>query len=460
MSRGWFLCAMSVLVVLSHELRAQGVWKTQELCDCTPQSLVYDNVIKGFAVTHFHQGPPTYRSAGSGSVWKESLRGVWKSLSDSATTNGPNRPSDFGAISEERLVFVGGENVHVSVDSGKTWQVGSISPASLLVHFFSGDSGYKIIRNVADTSFEVRLSFGSTVFFLDEVFSRKLTSKQQVPNGALAWGSDTIVVHSQNWVMITTDRGKSWRDINVFADRPGITQPTILMFSKTNDPSFFFLVSAGQFGRDDYAFTADFGESWTYSHPKFDGRMIRLAASTRSYWFGLVVDSLIDRYSGNLFGNYFDYYHPCNGDTLVYTTDAGLTWQTEQRFVGDTITHLVAGDSGRVYMMHFRGGKTYISTYFPDGQERVEYIKARHSTLKVYPNPSTSSLNFTLPVSTNLHVKFVNVLGQVLYETRVDHHSDHPSTIQYPAVLQDWRGPLLMLVEADWFKINQLIIKQ
>jgi hypothetical protein len=460
MIRQYCFYVLFVLVALSGELRAQGVWKTQELCDCTPESLVYDKLIKGFAVTHFHKGPPTYRSAGRGSVWKETTPGLWRSISDTATTNGANRGESFGAISQERLVFVNGENVNVSEDSGKTWLVGSIGPTSILIHFFSGDSGYKVIPDYYDSSFVVRLTYGSTVFFLEEVMSRQLQSRKDLPHSAIAWGADTLILLSSAMVMITTDRGADWKDIPLFADRPNLKKPFSFILSKTSDPRFFFLVQAGDYGVDDYMFTTDFGTSWTYRKPRFGGRLARLVATNRMKWFGLVGDSLYDVASGGLFYRFFDLYHPSRGDTLVYTTDAGLTWQTEQRFVGDTITHLVAGDSGRVYMMHFRGGKTYISTYFPDGQESVEYIKARHSTLKVYPNPSTSSLNFTLPVSTNLHVKFVNVLGQVLYETRVDHHSDHPSTIQYPAQLQDWRGPLLMLVEADWFKINQLIIKQ
>lgn len=159
------LLAASLLVLLILEVRAQGVWRTQELCDCTPQSMVYDKLIKGFAVTHFHNGAPRYESSGRGSVWKEKRPGVWTSISDTATTNGPRTNADFGAISESRLVFVNGEDVYVSNDSGKTWLIGSRGPTGLLIHFFNADSGYKVIQSFVDSSVSYKMTFGSTVFF-------------------------------------------------------------------------------------------------------------------------------------------------------------------------------------------------------------------------------------------------------------------------------------------------------
>lgn len=282
-----------------------------------------------------------------------------------------------------------------------------------------------------------------------------------MPYSALAWGKDTLMLAGRELLHISTDRGASRSERPLFENVPTPKKPSVGTFSKTTDPSFFFLVTGGDFEVDDHLYTTDFGNTWIRNTPKYRSRLIRIAASDHKTWFGLVVDSLADRTNFNVFPQFFNYFHPCDGDTLVFTTDAGVTWQAEQQFVGDTITHLVAGDSGRVYMMHFRGGKTFISTYFPQGDPySVDYIKAKHSTLKVYPNPSTSSVKFTLPVSALLRIRFVNILGQELYATSVNHSADHESTIDYPALLQDWRGPLLMLVEADWFKINQLIIKQ
>jgi hypothetical protein len=354
--------------------------------------------------------------------------------------------------------------IYYSIDSGRIWQLASGGTGVMAVKMFTQDSGYKIMSNYNDSTVTAYLTYGETLGFFDRAIEHTISPRAHMPKEVRIISRDTLLTLSSAGVFeTTTDEGKTWTKTYLTEGLSSSNWSDFGNIVQTSDPTRYY-VTGGFHNESDYFETNDFGKTWTHHSGYFNSRLVRLAESSRDLLFGVVMDTLDKRQgAGNLFEAFaapaFGTWRPAYGDTLVYTTDRGSTWHVEQHFVGDTISHLIAGDSGRVYLMHYRNGHTYISTFTP-GASSVDVISSKHSTLKVYPNPSSNAIKFTLPVDGNVHVRFANMLGQPLYDVDLQHDASRESVIEYPESMRAISGPILMVVETPWYRIGQLVIKQ
>jgi photosystem II stability/assembly factor-like uncharacterized protein len=451
--------ALVFLLVGVSNTNAQGNWITQDLGTAVPGSFIHHPITKGLAVTYESSGPPLFSPAGTSFAWREDQPGHWRLLASPATGD-PDQVQLFDAISPSKLITSKGEQIYISNDSGKSWTFASSGANALALNMFSSDSGYKVVGNYEDSSVSLLLTYGDVLLFIDRIGGVTMPFRSQMPVNARTLGRDTIMLLSRQLYSVSTDLGKTWTSVNPFENTNSLKPPFAREVSLTSDPSRFYIVG-GYFQESDYLKTTDFGSSWKLCDAGFRGKMARLVESSEQVLFGLVMDTTLFIRNTNLFPGFTGPtgFKKAEGDTLVYTTDGGASWHVEQRFVGDTISHLIAGDSGRVYVMHYRNGHTYISTFTP-GASSVDVISSKHSTLKVYPNPSSNSIKFTLPVDGNVHVRFVNVLGQPLYDVDLQHDASRESVIEYPESMRAISGPILMVVETPWYRIGQLVIKQ
>ena len=438
-------------------LAQQGNWVTHELCECVPVTVMFDYQAGVYVIAGKSGGNVGFNAIpGTMSHWRKQSYGEWMKIIDSSNYwTFANVKQNFTARTSSRLLYAMSNGIWESIDSGRTWVLQSGGTGVMGIHMFTSDSGYKALWNSADSTLTVRLTYGDVTGFFDDVY--KVTLPQNFKPGDVSMrGRDTLLMLSR-LVRITTDRGQSWQVIDPTGGENPEASRRFLRIVRTSDPSRFYLLS-GIYRVSDYFSTTDFGKSWTHHTGRFRQRLARLAESGENLLFGIAMDSTEMDAADNLLSNFGSIGRRSSGDTLVYTTDQGRTWSVETRFLGDTLTHLLAGDSGRVYLVHYRGGKTFVSTYIP-GIASVEGARASTSSLRVFPNPSSTSLNFTLPVDASLRITLIDPLGRKLHEAEIEHDNAKPSTLDYPSTLAHYNGPLLLIADGGWFKTSQLIVK-
>jgi hypothetical protein len=432
---------VTALLALAGPVKAQN-WHTDLLCEpCLPVSLDREAGKMTVVRTTPKDGSIKHSlwkyEANNWSLIGDSLEGLFGSVATH---------QDFCMPTLEKIFFAFGKIVRRSTDAGYSWELLPAGPPIVSIKMFSADSGYKLTQDGTSTSFF--LTYASGDFWFDRILDFPFVIRD-----ARIISRDTFVLISQKQLRLSSDRGEHW---NITSPIDTTTGGALAALSTTGNPERFYIVTANT--NSDFILTTDFGKSWVARRVDNSGRIFRLVESRPGLLWMLKSHVKDLSYSPNLFNLATNLVSPKVADSLFLSTDDGKSWTLQPSFVGDTIVEVIAGDAGKLHVMHYNGPSVYVSTFDPDAS-RVSTSGFTENALKVFPNPFDRLINFRFPKALTANVSLVDPLGRILFQTAFDIRKGQDNTLMLPEHLATYKGPLFFVIESNGRRIGQLLVR-
>jgi hypothetical protein len=436
---------LASLGLLTPAAQAQGRWETTKICaECIPKALdVEPEVISLLRVAPSQGSDYDDLWTFDGTTWSSYLDSVGWLFNVSHF-------QDFSAPNRQIFLYRSETGIRKTTNGGRTWEsLGSSSPIRAM-KLFSSDSGIKVVQDFDGNTY-VFLTYDGGAFWIDRIGELSFTSR-----AAFVFSADSIALLSYKLSAFSTDRGNSWR-INCPIDTANVTTFSTLgsVVIPARGSAEFYVTASPPHSEVDLLRTTDFGHTWDSLRLGARTRLARFAKSDNLLWQLRAQQSI--SYPANLMKTAWDIFNPKVADSLFFSAD-GKTWTFDPRFIGDTVVEMVAGDSGTLHVLHYHDSSVYVSTRFP-GSASVVFSDFRDNNLRVYPNPSSSFLKFTLPKTTETVCSLVDVLGRVRYSVKRLIRANEEELLTYPTELQGFQGSLFLLLETSERRIGSLIYK-
>jgi hypothetical protein len=412
-----FFILLGIATAIPSSILSQpkGHWEKHQIAgDRKPTGMSFSDSINGM----IESSSTIYRTSNGGESW-DSVGWIANSQNEYDCRNfHSTSPKDAYT-----LVYFG--MVYSTHDSGRTWDTTYLPPGDMVHDYFGGISraGYGIIiaryyRGFAQEDSVIILEtrdLAKTFDTLSAIYAKTLTIHDGISTDSLHQ-KVLFEDHSNQPVLFQTSTGgKQWaRRTATGSGGTRLNNPRNLVV--TSDASrFYILLEAPPFGSSvlqDFIATTDGGDTWRVD-TTFQGRIYLLSSSSvHNLW------TFVGHTIWEVGPDLSDVYPKLTGyaDSLMFSSDEGLSWHFDPSFIGDTVLMMTWPDSTHGYVVTRRDKKLYVYRWI-EGSNGVA-VNTTEQPLALREEPVRDWLVFDSPTSLNSSVEIIDVLGRTVMRFR------------------------------------------